>query len=113
MNDIEEYEFKKKAIFDGMSRRGQKWVLKIGYENWDPFEKPKDPRERIFSSASVKAGALVREYYESAGGKVESVAVHRELFELCLGLLRGEDRAKTVVDFCAWLKKRTGVGELP
>jgi hypothetical protein len=112
MNDREEYEFKKKAIFDGMSRRAQKWVLKIGYENWDPFEKPKDPRERIFSSASVKAGALVREYYESAGGKEESVAVHRELFELCLGLLRGEGRAKTVVDFCAWLKKRTGAGEL-
>ncbi len=112
MNDREEYEFKKKAIFDGMSRRGQERVLKIGYENWDPFEKPKDPRERIFSSASVKAGALVREYYESAGGKEESVAVHRELFELCLGLLQGEGRAKTVVDFCAWLKPRTGVAEL-
>jgi hypothetical protein len=112
MNDREEYEFKKKAIFDGMSRRGQQWVLKIGYENWDPFEKPKDPRERIFSSASVKAGTLVREYYESAGGKEESVAVNRELFELCLGLLRGEGRAITVVDFCAWLKKRTQVGEL-
>ena len=112
MNDMEEYEFKKKAIFDGMSRRGQKWVLKVGYENWDPFEKPKDPRERIFSSASVKAGTLVREYYESAGGKEESVAVNRELFELCLGLLHGEGRAKTVVDFCAWLKKRTRAGEL-
>jgi hypothetical protein len=112
MDDREEYEFKKKAIFDGMSRRGQERVLKIGYENWDPFEKPKDPRERIFSAGSVKAGALVREYYESAGGKEESVAVHRELFELCLGLLRGEGRAKTVVDFCAWLKQRTGVGEL-
>ena len=112
MNDREEYEFKKKAIFDGMSRRGQKWVLKIGYENWDPFEKPKDPRERIFSSASVKAGALVREYYESAGGKGESVAVNRELFELCLGLLQGEGRAITVVDFCAWLNKRTRTGEL-
>ena len=112
MNDREEYEFKKKAIFDGMSKRGQERVLKIGYENWDPFEKPKDPRERIFSSASVKAGALVREYYESAGGKEESVAVNRELFELCLGLLHGEGRAITVVDFCAWLKKRTRVGEL-
>jgi len=112
MNDTEEYEYRKKAIFDGMARRGQERVLKIGYENWDPFEKPKDPRERIFGSASIKAGALVREYYESAGGKEESVAVHRELFELCRGLLQGEGRAKTIVDFCAWLKKRTGVGEL-
>ncbi len=112
MNEGEEREIKKKAIFDGMSKRGQERVLKIGYENWDPFEEPKDPRQRIFSSASVKAGALVREYYESAGDKQESVAVNRELFELCLGLIQGEDRAKTIVDFCAWLKKKTGSGEL-
>jgi hypothetical protein len=112
MNDKEEHQFKKKAIFDGMSRRGQERVLKIGYETWDPFEMPKDPRERIFSSASVRAGALIREYYESAGGKEESVEVHRELFELCRRLLNGEGRAATVVDFCAWLKERTRVGKL-
>ena len=111
MNDSEERELRKKAIFDGMAKRGRERVLKIGYENWDPFEMPKDPRERIFGSASVKAGALVQEYYRSAGGKEESVAVHRELFELCLGLLQGQSRAKTLVDFCAWLNKRTGEGE--
>jgi hypothetical protein len=112
MTDREEYELRKKAIFDGMSKRGQERILRIGYENWNPFEEPKDPRERIFSSASLKAGALVREYYESTGGKEESVAVYRELFELCLGLLQGEGRAKTIVDFCAWLKKRPGAGKL-
>ena len=105
MIESEELELRKKAIFDGMSKRGRERVLKIGYENWDPFEVPKDPRERIFGSASVKASALVKEYYKSAGGKEESVAVHRELFELCLGLLQGESRAKTMVDFCAWLNK--------
>jgi hypothetical protein len=109
MVESDEREFRKKAIFDGMSKRGRERVLKIGYENWDPFELPKDPRERIFSSASVRAGALVREYYGSAcGGKEESTAVHRELFELCLGLLQGDGRAKTLVDFCAWLHKKTG-----
>jgi hypothetical protein len=112
VNNLEEREFKKKAIFDGMSRRGQERVLRIGYENWDPFEEPKDPRERIFGSASVKAGALVQEYYKSTGGKEESVALHRELFELCLGVLQGEDRAKTIVDFCAWLREKTGSSEL-
>ena len=108
MTDSEERELKKKAIFDGMSKRGRERILKIGYENWDPFELPKDPRERIFSSASVRAGALVQEYYMAAGGKGESVAVHRELFELCVGLLQGDGRAKTLVNFCAWLQKKTG-----
>ena len=108
MNDRDEYELRKKAIFDGMRRRGQERILKIGYENWDPFEKPKDPRERIFGSASIKAGILVQEFFKSAGEKEESVAVHKELFDLCRGLLQGESRAKTIVDFCAWLRKRIG-----
>ncbi len=112
MSDREEYEFRKKAIFDGMAKRGRERILKIGYENWDPFEEPKDPRERIFSSESVMAGALVQEYYKAAGDKQESVAVNKDLFDLCRGLLQGESRAKTIVDFCVWLKKRTGAGEL-
>ncbi len=106
MSDREEYELKKKAIFDGMGRRGQERILKIGYENWDPFMEPKDPRERIFSSASVRAGALVQEYYKAAGIKEESVAVHKELFELCRGFLQGETRAGAIVDFCSWLRKK-------
>ena len=109
MSDREEYDIRKRAIFDGMSKRGKERVLKIGYENWNPFEEPKDPRERIFSSASLKAAALVREYYGSTGEKTESAAVHKELFELCRGLLQGENRAKAIVDFCAWVRNRVGL----
>jgi hypothetical protein len=107
MTDRDEYEFRKKAIFDGMSKRGQERILRIGYENWEPFEEPKDPRERIFGSASLKAGAIIQEYYKATGEKQESVALHKELFELCRGYLQEEGRAKVIVDFCAWLHKRS------
>ncbi len=46
-DDPKEYEIRKKAIFDTMSKRGQERILKMGYENWEPFQEPKDPRERI------------------------------------------------------------------
>lgn len=108
MNDREEYEIRKKAIFDSMSKRGQERVLRIGYENWDPFQEPKDPRERIFGSASLKAGALVEEFYRSTGNKEESVAVRKELFDLCRGLLQGEGRARAILDFSEWFRKKTG-----
>ena len=105
MND-EEREFRKKAIFEGMGKRGQEHILRIGYENWDPFEEPKDPRERIFSTASLRAGALIKEFYEFSENKEESVAVHKELFELCRGLLQDEPRAKVIFEFCNWLQKK-------
>jgi hypothetical protein len=107
MWDKEEHDRKKKAIFDGMSPRGQKWVLKTGYENWDPFQEPKDPRERIFGGASARAHELVNEFYAASGSKEESVSMHKELFDLCRGLLQGEARAKTIFAFCGWYLKKT------
>ncbi len=106
MQDREEYEKRKKAIFDTMSKRGQERILRIGYENWEPFEEPKDPRERIFSSATMDAKAYIREFYQSSDLKEDSVALQKELFELCRGLIKGEDRAKVIYEFCLWYKER-------
>jgi hypothetical protein len=104
--DKKEIEFRKKAIFDGMSKRGQERILRIGYENWDPFQEPKDPRERIYGSASLKAGALVKEFLQLHHASQESPALFKELFELCKGLLQGEARAQTILEFCTWYQQR-------
>lgn len=105
MHDEEEREMKKRAIFDSMSKRGQERILRIGYENWDPFQEPKDPRERVFGAASAAANEVLKEFYRSKGGREESVVMHKELFELCRGLLQGEQRAKTILEFCAWFRQ--------
>lgn len=106
--DREEYEYRKRAIFDAMSKKGQERILRIGYENWEPFEEPKDPRERIFGAASMEAGAILKEFAGSRSGQEESVAVYKELFDLCRGLLQGETRAQVICDFCNWYRKRNG-----
>lgn len=108
MRDEKEYEMRKKAIFDTMSKRGQERILRRGYENWDPFEEPKDPRERIFGASSAEANAILREFYHSSGDRQESVVLHKELFELCKGLLQGELRAKAILEFCTWYKENKG-----
>lgn len=107
-DEQQDQEMRKKAIFEAMSERGQKRVLRMGYENWDPFQEPKDPRERIFSSASLKSNEIVRQFYESREGREEAVALHKELFELCRGLLSGEARAHTIYEFCLWYRQTHG-----
>jgi len=106
--DEKEYELKKKAIFDSMAKRGQERILRMGYDNWDPFQEPKDPRERIFSSASLRSTAIVNEFYQSQAGREESVALHKELFDLCKGLLQDEPRARVIYQFCNWYKEKLG-----
>jgi hypothetical protein len=107
-HDQNEAEVRKKAIFDGMSKRGQERILRIGYENWDPFQEPKDPRERIFGSVSQKAGGLVQEFLHLHQAHQESAALIKDLFELCKGLIQGENRAQTILEFCNWYQSRIG-----
>lgn len=108
IDDEKEYELRKKAIFDTMSKRGQERILRIGYENWDPFQEPKDPRERIFSSSSLKARALVKDFLQVHVAEQESPVVFKDLFELCRGLLQGEARAQLILDFCRWYQIKIG-----
>ena len=112
-DDKKEYEMRKKAIFDTMAKRGQERILRIGYENWDPFQEPKDPRERIFSSASLNAGALVREFLQLHSVEHESPVLFKELFDQCRGLLQGEARAQMMLEFCIWYQKRVSKDSRP
>jgi hypothetical protein len=105
-DDQKEHDLRKKAIFDGMSKRGQERILRIGYENWDPFQEPKDPRERIFGSASLRASALVKEFLETHHADQESPALIKDLFELCKGWLQTESRALTILEFCSWYQRK-------
>lgn len=104
MSETEEYDTKKKAIFEGMGKRGRQHILKIGYENWNPFEEPKDPRERIFGSDSLRASALVEEFCKLPGNE-ESVAVRKDLFDLCSGLFQEKPAQRPSFSFAAGLEK--------
>jgi len=108
VDDEKEYAARKKAIFDGMSKRGQERVLRMGYDKWDPFQEPKDPRERLFSSVALNVNALLRDFYQSHPHLGQSETTQKQLFELCASLLRGESQARLVLEFCCWYKDRVG-----
>ena len=52
---------RKKAVFDSMSERRQKHILKRGYDRWDPFEEPKDPIDIRKDKTKRTTQMLVRE----------------------------------------------------
>ncbi|MEJ5348258.1 MAG: hypothetical protein WHS46_06180 [Desulfosoma sp.] len=108
MEDRQEYERRKKAIFDQMSKRGQQRILKMGYENWDPFQEPKDPREQIRSATALQAGMILAEFYQSQGHDERLRSHHKELVDLCRGLLRQDNRAMAVYAFCRWFERTQG-----
>ncbi|MFP4571785.1 MAG: hypothetical protein ACLFNW_02320, partial [Desulfobacterales bacterium] len=61
----EQKENLKRAIFDGMSLRRQKHILKKGYEKWDPFEEPKDPLDMRMDRSRRTMNDLIREFLQT------------------------------------------------
>lgn len=108
VDDQKEYAMRKKAIFDGMSKRAQERVLRMGYDKWDPFQEPKDPRDRLFSSIALNVNALLRDFHQAHPHLGQSETTQKQLFELCSSLLRGESQAHLILEFCCWYKDRMG-----
>jgi hypothetical protein len=95
-------EQRKKAIFDGMSPRGQKHILKRGYEKWDPFQEPKDPIDIRKDKSKRTTQMLVREFLQSRESKEYSNSYSRGVLEMALGIINDEERFIGMYEFACW-----------
>jgi hypothetical protein len=107
----EDEEKRKKAIFDSMSPRRQKHILKKGYEKWDPFQEPKDPIDIRRDKTKRTTKMLVREFLQAKEMQEYSNAYGQGVFEICLGIINDDERYRAMFEFSVWynrLLKREG-----
>ena len=105
MHDVKEKEEKRKrAIFDSMSPRRQKHILKRGYDKWDPFEAPKDPIDIRKDKTKRTSQMLVREFLQSRSHKEYSNAYGRGVLEICLGIVNNDERFIAMYEFSCWYR---------
>lgn len=98
-------EDKKKAVFDSMSPRRQKHIQnKIGYENWDPFEAPKDPIDIRKDKSNRTAQTLVREFLQSRSLEGYSNNYGRGVLEMAIGMVNDDDRFIAMYEFALWYR---------
>lgn len=98
----EEVESRKQAIFDGMSPRAQKRILRVGFENWDPFEAPKDPIDIRRDPSRRTSQMLVREFLQSLPMDDYSNAFGRGVLEMAVGIINDDDRFIGMYRFALW-----------
>lgn len=97
----------KKGIFDAMSPRRQKHILKKGYEDWDPFEKPNDPIDMRMDKTRRTSQMLIREffYYMDATLDAHGNDYRKGAFDLCLGIINEDERFLGMFDFACWYRE--------
>jgi hypothetical protein len=100
-----EAEERKKAIFDTMSPRVQKHILKKGYEVWDPFQEPKDPIELRDQKQNLTARQIARSFLAACDFSEYSNAFGQGAWEICLGLVNEDERYMGMYAFSIWYDK--------
>ncbi|MCP3952209.1 MAG: hypothetical protein GY697_08345 [Desulfobacterales bacterium] len=93
---------RKKAIFDNMSPRGQKFILKRGYDQWDPFQEPKDPIDIRTDKTKRTSQMLVREFLQACSHEDYTTDYGRGVFEICMGIINNDEASRGMFEFSCW-----------
>jgi len=106
MNEIsrEEAGRRKRAVFDAMSPRRQKYILKKGYETWDPFQEPKDPIDIRRDRSRRTVHMLVDEFITAQGAQNTSSTYRRGVLEIALGIVNRDERYQGMYEFSCWYR---------
>jgi len=104
MNKIssEEANKRKKAVFDGMSPRRQKHILKRGFDQWDPFEEPKDPIDIRKDKTKRTSQMLIREFLQETSVEKYSNEYGKGVVDICIGIINGDERYIAMLEFANW-----------
>jgi hypothetical protein len=98
----EEAAARKRAIYDRLSPRRRKYIEKIGYEKWDPFEEPQDPIDIRRDRTKRTTQQLVREFLQSRPPERYSNAYGQGVMDICLGIVNRDERYLAMLEFAAW-----------
>ena len=100
----EEQEQLKREIYERMNPRRRKFVDRIGYDNWDPFQKPNDPLDVRLDVTKRTTQQLVREFLQLKAARNEQYGndYGRGVLECALGIVNRDEKFQGITDFCLW-----------
>lgn len=97
----EEQERHKRQLYESMNPRRRKFIDKIGYDQWDPFQEPKEPLDMRRDATNRTLHELLGEFMAEHGtGK--DAAWRTGASECALGIIRKDERFQGIFDFCLW-----------
>ena len=101
----DDQEEQKRQIYERMNPRRRKFVDRIGYDNWDPFQKPNDPLDLRMDVTKRTTQQLVREFLPQAAKKGQySNDYARGALECALGVVNRDEKYLGTLDFCLWYR---------
>lgn len=91
---------RKRAIFEKLSPRRRRFIEKIGYDAWDPFQPPMEPVDLRLDPTRRTARELVDAFLTAHPDASDAFA--KGAWEMCLGLMTASERHRGMDAFCRW-----------
>ena len=97
-----EEQEQKRLYYERMSPRRRRFIDRIGYDVWDPFEAPKEPMDIRTDVTTRTINDLVRDFLKSVSQELHGGEYARGATECAQGIVARQEKYLGVLDFCVW-----------
>ncbi len=107
----EQLEAMKKDLYERLNVRRRKFIDRIGYAKWDPFQVPFDPIDIRKDETGRTAKELNALFMQSLGDN-PSPDYEQAVAEFNVMLVMNKEKIRPVFDYCLWYAehlKRNGI----
>lgn len=104
-NLSEEEQKLKRQIYEQMKPRRRKFIDKLGFDNWDPFQAPKDPLDIRRDITQRTLQELLSAFIKTQPGEKRSKSWQNGVRECALGIITHDEKYQAIFDFCIWYYK--------
>lgn len=104
-------EEQKRVMYEVMSPRRKRFIDRIGYGKWDPFQLPKDPMDIRQDVTKRTTQELVRDFLQTRDRAALGNDYARGVLECAVGMVNKDDKFRGVYEFCLWYHSQLNDGE--
>lgn len=98
-------EEQKRAMYEGLSPRRRRFVDRIGYENWDPYQAPFDPIDIRTDVMGMSTHDLLNRYFKSLP-EMPDPDYMQTLSEFMVMLVMNIEKVRPILEFSDWYNAR-------
>lgn len=99
-----EEERQKRIMYENMAPRRKRFIDRIGYDKWDPFQLPKDPMDIRQDATKRTSQELIRDFLHTRDRSNLGNDYARGVLECAMGMVTKDDKFRGIYDFCLWYR---------
>ena len=92
----------KRQIYEKMRPSRRKFIDRIGYGAWDPFQEPNHPLDMRVDAGMRTTEQLLNAFLRTLGNEEISAEYRKGALDSAIAVITKDEKYRGVFDFCLW-----------